>query len=394
MRYYKYLIIGGGITADAATQGIREIDPDGSIGIIAAEDHSPYDRPPLSKGLWSGELTLDDIWRDTGNRGVQLHLSRRATSLIPLQKRVFDHEGASYTYEKLLLATGCNQRQIKDSPRNMIYYRTIDDYFKLKQAIETQGKIGIVGGGFIGAEIAAALNNEGKNVTIIFPENGICQSIFPRDVSAFLNDYYSKQGVNVIPNTLVKGTREDGGKIVLSTSSEGELTFEVVVGGIGVTPEVTIAKSAGLEIDNGIVVDQYLSTSKQDIYAAGDVARVPYPALGKALRFEHEDNANATGLAAGRNMAGASKPYDHLPMFYSDMFDIGYEAVGEINSNLAMVADWKEEFEEGLIYYLEGNYIQGVLSWNVYEKVDAARELIKARMPVNQSDVVGSIPFE
>ncbi|HET9220930.1 MAG TPA: FAD-dependent oxidoreductase, partial [Roseiflexaceae bacterium] len=172
-----------------------------------------------------------------------------------------------------------------------------------------------------------------------------------------------------------------------------ELLVDGVVAGIGIEPNTTLAQAAGLHVDNGIVVDSLLRTNHPDIYAAGDVANFANPALGKRLRVEHEDNANTMGKVAGRNMAGAQEAYDHLPFFYSDLFDLGYEAVGELDARLDMVADWKEPFREGVLYYLRDGRVRGVLLWNVWEQVDAARHLIAEPGPFGPGDLRGRLPL-
>jgi 3-phenylpropionate/trans-cinnamate dioxygenase ferredoxin reductase component len=179
---------------------------------------------------------------------------------------------------------------------------------------------------------------------------------------------------------------------VLKTSTDREVVVDGVVAGIGIEPNVDLAKAAGLEVDNGIIVDEFLRTSHPHIYAAGDVAAFYSPALAKRIRVEHEDNANSMGRLAGRNMTGKSEPYHHLPSFYSDLFELGYEAVGEVDSRLETVADWKEPNEEGVIYYVQHGRVRGVLLWNVWEQVEAARRLIAAPGPFIPKDLLGRLP--
>ena len=165
-----------------------------------------------------------------------------------------------------------------------------------------------------------------------------------------------------------------------------------VVAGIGIEPDVRLAEGAGLEVGDGIVVDEFLRTSSPDVYAAGDVANFYNPDLDERLRVEHEDNANTMGLLAGRNMAGAAEPYHHLPFFYSDLFELGYEAVGEVDARLETVADWKDLGREGVVYYLREGQVRGVLLWNVWEQVDAARRLIAEPGPFEADDLKGRLP--
>jgi NADPH-dependent 2,4-dienoyl-CoA reductase/sulfur reductase-like enzyme len=372
---YRYLIVGGGMTGDAACRGIREYDGDGSIGLVGAEPHPPYDRPPLSKALWQGK-DESSIWRGTEELGAELHAGRRIVSLDLERRTATDDQGDEYGYERILLATGGKPRQI-DGLDDAIYFRTFDDYQRLRRLSGDDGRFVVVGGGFIGSEIAAALQSSGANVTMLFPDDGICARLFPAALSQFVTDYYREKGVEVLTGERVQAgdSRLDGA--------------EAVVAGLGIEPDTALASEAGLPVDNGIVVDVYGRVGgRNDVYAAGDVARFPVPALGTEMRVEHEDHARAHGRAVGANMAGANTPYDHLPFFYSDLFDLGYEAVGEVSSRHDTVEHWKEPGREGVVAYVDDRLEpRGFLLWNVWGKVDAARDLIRAAQPVDESTV-------
>ena len=392
----KYLIIGGGMTGDAAVHGIREVDRDGPIEVIGAEPHPAYDRPPLSKGLWKGKL-LESIWRKPEDHGVTYHSGRVARTLDPRNKRVTDDQGTVHAFERLLLATGAAPRRLPFGGDEVIYYRTLDDYHRLRALTEKGRRFAVIGGGFIGSEVAAALTMNGKEVVLLFPDGGLSARVFPKDLAGNLNDYYSGKGVEVMSGSTVTGLASSGGKSTLTiraASGGQEKTIEVdgVVAGIGVQPNVELAQAAGLGIENGIEVDATLRTSNRDIFAAGDVASFHNPALDRWLRVEHEDNANTMGRLAGRSMAGEAVSYDHLPSFYSDLFDLGYEAVGDLNPKLEVVADWKEPYREGVVYYLRGGRVRGVLLWNVWEQVDAARRLIAEPGPFDAKTLKGRLP--
>ena len=391
MPHYKYLIVGGGMTADAAVKGIRESDPDGSIGLIGAEQNAPYNRPPLSKGLWKGEA-LDGIWRGTDKQNVTLHLGRKAQSLDTPKKSVTDDQGNVYTFEKLLLSTGATPRRLPFDDGSIIYYRTVEDYRHLRALTQQGRRFAVIGAGFIGWEMAAALAMNGKEVVMLFPGEAIGDHVYPVDLARFLNDFYRQKGVNVVPQSTVVGLEKTARGTQVKTQVQGEFLVDGVVAGIGVTPNVELAQSAGLEVDNGIVVDEFLRTSATDVYAAGDVANFHNPALGKRLRVEHEDNANTMGREAGRAMAGEAKPYHHLPFFYSDLFDLGYEAIGELDPRLETLADWKKPCREGVVYYLRDARVRGVLLWNVWGQVDAARKLIADPGPFRADDLKGLLP--
>ena len=391
MTDYRYLIIGGGMTAAAAADGIREVDSTGTIGLISAEPDAPYNRPPLSKALWKGE-PLETIWRKTENKRVEMHLCRIVKEIVPTQKRVVDDEEKVFTYEKLLLATGGKPRRLPFGDDQIIYFRTLSDYRRLRALTETGRRFAVIGGGFIGSEIAAALALNGKEVVMIFPGKDIGDRLFPRALAEFVSNFYRNKGVELLAGEKIIGLEARGNQRVLKTSTDREIVADCVVAGVGIEPNVELAQSVGLKMENGIVVDEFLRTSHPDIYAAGDVAALYSPALGKRIRVEHEDNANSMGRLAGRNMAGKSEPYDHLPFFYSDMFDLGYEAVGEVDSRLETFADWKRPNEEGVIYYLESGRVRGVLLWNVWEQVEAARQLIAEPGPFKVEDLEGRLP--
>jgi NADPH-dependent 2,4-dienoyl-CoA reductase/sulfur reductase-like enzyme len=390
MNRYRYLIIGGGMTADAAAHGIRELDLEGTLGIIGAEGHGPYNRPPLSKGLWKGEAEAA-IWRDTATTNAEMHLGRRVVGIDPVAKRVTDDAGVDYTYEKLLLATGGSPRRLRLDSEQVIYYRTVDDYRRLRRLAGERLRFAVLGGGFIGTEIAAALRMQDRDVVMLVPGEGLAERVLPSDLSSFLVDYYRDKGVEMRMGEGLASLRQRAGRAVIATTADREVEADVLVAGLGIRPNVELAEQADLIVENGVVVDQFLRTSDPDIYAAGDVANFPNPALGIRTRVEHEDNSNTMGRHAGRNMAGEAAPYHHLPFFYSDLFELGYEAVGDLDARHETVADWKERFREGVVYYLKDGRVRGVLLWNVWGQVDAARQLIAEPDPVTPSALKGRL---
>jgi NADPH-dependent 2,4-dienoyl-CoA reductase/sulfur reductase-like enzyme len=390
MKNYKYIIVGGGMTGDSAIAGIRELDKNGSILLISAEPNPPYNRPPLSKGLWKGK-SFDTIWRNSEIENAEVLLNRKVESIDPKQKSISDNKGVQYGFEKLLLATGGVNRRLPVSEKEIIYYRTIDDFKKLKKLSESKRKFGVIGMGFIGSEISAALAMNGKEVTVFDIGVGIGWNIFPSGLTDNLNDYFKKKNVKVIPNVKVREIEKKGDFFRITTDSGIEEEFEAIVAGIGIVPEVKLAEDINLKVENGITVNEYLQTTESDIYSAGDVANFYNPLLGKRIRVEHSDNAKAMGKQAGRNMAGAGERYDYLPFFYSDLFDLGYEAVGLMDSRFEIIEDWEEKYKKGVLYYLNESRVSGVILWNVWEKLDEARKIIGLSAPVQGSDLFGRI---
>ncbi len=386
MKNYKYLIVGGGMTADAAAKGIRELDQKGSIAFFSMEVDPPYKRPLLTKGLWK-DKPFDSVWRHTEQTHAEEFLGCKIVSLDPARLTLQDDAGNEYHGEKILLATGGTPRHLPFNSTPVNYFRTLEDYRRLREATETEKEFTVIGGGFIGSEIAAALAMNNKKVTMLFMEEGIGARVYPHAVSQFLNDFYRQKGVQVLPNEQLARLSTQGKRQVVTTKGGQDILGDGIIAGLGIELNLDLARSTGLQVGNGIVVNDYLLTSHADIYAAGDVAEFYNPALDKRLRLEHEDNAVSMGRQAGRNMAGAGEPFHYLPYFYSDLFELGYEAVGTLDSRLKTATDWAEPFKKGVIYYFQGERICGVLLWNVWDKVPAARELIAQPGPFKAEEL-------
>ena len=386
----RFLIVGGGIAAASAVQAIRETGETGSILVVSDEEDPPYNRPPLSKGLWRGQA-IDTIWRPIDAATAELRLGTRIVALDPIRKTAISAAGDVFSYDKLLLATGGSPRRLNGSDPSVIYFRRLADFRNVRDLTKRGAEFAVIGGGFVGSEMAASLATNGCKVSLVFPGSCIGDRIFPRPLANFLNVYFRKHGVDVRFCESVRGIERQGGRLVVHTSNGGSLVVDAVIAGIGIDPNVALAKNAGLDVRSGIVVDELLRTSAPDIFAGGDVANFLCAPLERRIRVEHEDNAASMGRTAGHNMAGSSEHYLHLPFFYSDLFDLGYEAIGEIDSRLEIVEDWEEKFRKGIIYYLKNNCVRGVLLWNTFGLVDVARKLIMSRQQVSARDVAAQI---
>ncbi|MDD5241157.1 MAG: FAD-dependent oxidoreductase [Sulfuricella sp.] len=397
--HYDYVIVGGGLAGASAVQGIRELDAKGTVLLLGEEKHLPYDRPPLSKKLWFGNIKVEEIFlygaEFYDQQGVTVALGAKVVKLDPAEKTVTTEGGATYHFKKLLLATGTAPRRLSIPGGDLdgiCYFRTLDDYLQTKNRA-TEGKSAlVVGGGFIGSELAAALNST-LEVTMIFPGVYLCDRVFPDYLGLALQQHYQKRGVRILSSEMPTSISKYGEKFRTQTTSGKVIESDLLLVGIGAAPAINFAKEAGLTIDNGVVVNEYLESSHSGIYAAGDIAVFPYPALGQSMRIEHWDNALTQGKWAGRNMAGAREPFTYQPYFFSDLFEFGYEATGEVDTRLETFADWQKENYSGVIYYLRDSKVRGVMMCNVWDKIDAARELIRRGETLTPEQLRGAIPF-
>jgi NADPH-dependent 2,4-dienoyl-CoA reductase/sulfur reductase-like enzyme len=381
---YPYVIVGGGHAGAAAIEGIRAHDPTGGILLLSRENHPPYQRPPLSKDLWFGKTTKDQLpiyseayYRD---QNVHLEVRREAVEVDPESRRLWDDRGATYDYGKLLIATGGRPRRLDVAgaeSEGVRYYRYLEDYLFFESYLPRIQHVLVLGAGFIGMEMAAAMRHAGHEVTLLYPEEYPLRRVLPRDLGLFVADYYRERGVETVSGEKVARFEEQAGELVAQTHAGNEVRTQLVLAAIGIEPSTELAEAAGLEVGNGIEVDEYGRTTDPHIYAAGDVAEFPYLALDRRTRIEHWDHAIQHGKAAGANMAGANRPYTTLPFFFSDLFDLGWEAVGDVDASLVTQAVWKVEHREGVIFYLEEDTIRGVMLWGVWNKVDWARGLIR-----------------
>jgi NADPH-dependent 2,4-dienoyl-CoA reductase/sulfur reductase-like enzyme len=395
------VIVGAGLAGASAIEGIREIDARGSILLLGREPHAPYHRPPLSKSLWRGDEKVEDIfvhddaWYE--KNGVERRFGVEVAALDPAARTVADRAGNLWRYEALLLATGGAPRRLGVPGGDLdgvCYFRTLDDYLATRRAAQAGRSAVVVGGGFIGSEIAAALQQSGVHVTMVFPEPYIAARAFPEKLGRAIHAKYAARGVEILAGDVpVAFERRDGG-LVAHTRAGCQVAADLVVAGVGIAPSVGLAERAGLAISDGIAVDETLRSSDPRIYAAGDNASFPYGgARGVRARVEHWDNALSQGKQAGRNMAGAREPYVHLPYFFSDLFDLGYEAVGEVDARLETAAAWETENETGVVFYLRDGKIRGAMMCNVWEKVEAARALVRAAEPITEERLRGGDPL-
>lgn len=381
---FDYVIVGAALAGASAIAGIREVDANGSILLIGEETHAPYHRPPLTKALWSGKKQVADVFCHEDayydSQGVTRLAGMQIAAVDATRRTVTDRAGTRFGFSKLLLATGGRPRRLAvpggDLP-GLCYFRTLDDYLQLHPQAGPGVCAVVIGGGFIGSEIAAALNSQGVHVTLLFPSAHLCDRVFPPGLANTIEETFRSRGVRILASDRAEAIGRDGRTFIVRTQDGALLKADLVVVGIGIEPETALARSAGLEVADGVVANELLQTSHPDIYVAGDAAMFPYAALGRSMRVEHWDNAQNQGATAGRNMAGAGQRYDHMPYFFSDLFEFGYEAVGDVNTSLEIHTDWQKKNDTGMIYYLQGGRVRGAMMCNLWNKVDAARAMIR-----------------
>jgi len=402
MTTYKYVIIGGGLAGQRAAQGIRKVDTVGTVALVTQEPHAPYERPPLSKGYLMGSEGLDavylkdDAWYDENEIAVMTDL--RAADLDAGSHTVTLNNGRELTYEKLLLATGGHAWRLPlpgADLANVFTLRTIKDSNAIRTAAEGADHALVVGGSFIGSEAAASLTQMGVDVTMVFPESRLLKRVVTQELSDFLRDKFEGEGVRILDGTKPERLEGDGAVERAVLDSGETLEGDLVVMGVGIRLNTELAEAAGLAMTERkeVIVDQYLRTSDPDVYAGGDIAAWPDPTFGQRLRVEHWDVARRQGLRAGRNMAGEEKPYTSLPYFFSDMFDFGFEAWGNLTSwDQAILRGELGEPRFQFFYFDQGKMVGVLTAGRLGDDRKVIPKLVKAR--VAYDDVANQLSDE
>jgi 3-phenylpropionate/trans-cinnamate dioxygenase ferredoxin reductase subunit len=394
MDAYKYVIIGGGQAGGSAAEAIREVDPGGSLVLVTQEPHRPYERPPLSKGYLQGAEGLDGVYlKDEAyyqERRIELRTGTRALALDRATSTLSLDSGQSLSYERLLLATGGRAWRLP-LPGNeldkVFTLRTIEDSQRIHDAGGEGRRALILGGSFIGSEVAMSLVQLGTDVTMAFPEARLMERIAASEFSDMLHAMYQERGVRILPGTVAERLEGDG-RVARAVLDNGEtLDVDLVVMGVGIRLNTGLAQEAGLALDENkaVLVDEHLRTSDPNIYAAGDIAAWPDPVFDRRLRVEHWDVAYNQGTRAGRNMAGEEEPYTVLPYFFSDLFDLALEVWGNLDSWDQTVL--RGSLEEGsyAFYYFDGGKLTGVLTaGRPDDERGPMQKLVKQRLPYDR----------
>jgi NADPH-dependent 2,4-dienoyl-CoA reductase/sulfur reductase-like enzyme len=396
MENYPYVIIGGGLAGGKAVEGIRERDKEGRIALVTAEPHRPYHRPPLSKDFLRGEQSQEEVYvAEAGyydEHGIRLLTATEVTSIDPeahtltLEGEQINGDNRELKYDKLLLATGGRPIRLSmpgNDLENVFTLRRIEDSARIRAAAGPDKQCLILGGSFIGSEVAASLTMVGTYVTMVFPEDRLLERVVPQEMSDWLHQIYALRGIRIHPG--ITAERFFGGAAV----ERAELTngampsLDLAVMGAGIVLMTELAEECGLDIrddDKAVLVNQQLQTSQADIYAAGDIAAWPSETFEKRLRVEHWDVARSQGLQAGRNMAGAGESYTTLPYFFSDLFDLSFEVWGDLSSWDDTVRRGELEMRNFAFYYFDEGKLVGVLAMGRPENErEPMQDLVRAR---------------
>lgn len=364
------VVIGAGQAGGRAVEAMRAAGFEGNIDLVGAEPHLPYERPPLSKELLAGQdipfqVMFPAEW--FAERNIALHLGRCAVEIDRKSSHVRLDDGTHLPYDRLLLATGGSPRGL-DIPGAGLpgshTLRTIDDSRAIAGHFARQGHIVVVGGGFIGLEIAASARIRGCAVTVLEYADRLMGRALPAEIGAIFADLHRENGVDLRLGAGIAGIEGNGRVERVITTSGDRLETNAVVVGVGIVPDTALAAAAGLAVDDGIVVDTYCRTSDPAIYAAGDVTRHYNPLLGRHTRLESWQNAQNQAIAAARNMCGAETPFAEIPWFWSDQFDVNLQVCGA-------PLDWNRTVmrgdiagRDGILFQRDGDAITGAIGLN------------------------------
>ncbi len=392
-----YVIVGGGLAAAKAIEGIRESDSTGTIVLVAEEDRLPYERPPLSKAVLKGEDEMETVFTHDRDwyfeQGVELRLGNPATSLNAEHHTLTLADGETLSYDKLLIATGSSARAL-DVPGadldGVLYLREMQESEALKARFADGARIVIVGAGWIGLEVAAAARDAGCTVTVIEPQPAPLVAVMGEQVGGWFADLHRGHGVEFRFGEGVERIEGDTSVTGVVTKSGDTVPADAVVVGVGITPNTGLAEGAGITTDNGIVTDPALRTSADGVWAAGDVANWRSTTLGTNVRVEHWANANDGGLAAGRSMAGQDVTYDPIPFFFSDQYDIGLEYAGYVprGSGAEVLLRGEPSSNEFMAFWVvpegDGVRVLAGMHVNVWDTIDDVQRLVRDKTVVGR----------
>ncbi len=385
-----FVVVGANLAGGRAAQWLRQEGFDGKIILIGAEPDPPYERPPLSKEYLRGDMPRERLFIAPSEayreQEIELRLGARATSISPAERSVELEHGERIRYDKLLLATGGHVRHVSvpgSELEGIHYLRTVADSERIAAELQPGRRLVVIGAGFIGAEVAATARTKGLDVHVLEMAPVPLGRVLGEELGRTYAKIHRDHGVQLHTGEAIE--RFEGVTRVerVVSSSGRKIDCDVVVVGVGIEPATELAQDAGLEVEDGIVVNEYCETSAPDIYAAGDVASFYHPLLDTRLRVEHWSNAQNQGITAAKNMLGKQKAYDDIPWFWSDQYDLNMQYIGHAPRWDEIVLRGDVAGRSFTAFYIEGGRLRAALAVNHQRDIRASRELIKRGAPVS-----------
>ena len=389
-----YVIVGAGIAGGTAAETLRKQGFDGEVHLVGAEPHRPYDRPPLSKEFLSGAKEESKLFFKTedfyAEQSIELHLGTEAASLDPSSNTVTLSNGESLHYDKLLLATGSQVKRLPIPGSNLDgvhYLRNIEDSKAIAQSMKDAGKVVVVGAGFIGSEVAAVCKTAGLEVTVLEIQSQPMAHILGTEMGAIYANLHTSRGIDLRLGEGISEIRGQTRAQQVITDKGNAIDCDLVVIGVGIAPDTSLAEAAGLDVERGILIDEHCRTSDPNIFAAGDVANWFHPGLGHRLRVEHWDNALNQGAAAAKSMLGNPETYAPVLYFWSDQYDLNIQYLGHATEwdDIAVRGDPAEE--KFSAFYLKDGSVHGALIVNNFRDIRPTRTLIGQKTPVDANSL-------
>ena len=397
-----HIIVGASLAGAKAAETLREEGFAGRVVLVGTEDERPYERPPLSKDYLRGEVGREKVYvHDKGfyaEHDIELRLGTTAVDVNTSSNELTLDDGDRLGYDRLLLATGSEPRRLAipgGELDGVLYLRNVQDSDLLHERLDRGGAVVVVGAGWIGAEVAASARQRGLEVTVIEPASVPLERVMGAEVGAIYRDIHTDHGVEMLMGTGVEAFEGDGAVERVRTSDGRALECDFVVVGVGVQPRIQLAGRAGLEVDNGILVDEHLETSVPGVFAAGDVANARHPFYGERIRVEHWANALHQGPAAARNMLGRADPFDRLPYFFSDQYDVGMEYSGFARDWDRVVFRGDPASREFIAFWVSDDRVVAGMNVNVWDVNDPIRRLISERVALDDRRLADpDVPIE
>ncbi len=385
------VIVGAGLAGAKAAEALRKDGYDGRVRLFGSEPHRPYIRPPLSKDYLRGDEEVDHVFVHAeawyAEQRVDLEVSTTVTAIDASAHEIVLDGDRRVGFDRLVIATGSEPRRLDvpgadlDGVRSL---RTLEDSDGLRAAAQAASHVVVIGAGWIGAEVAASIRQLGRDVTLIADTSVPLEQVLGTEVGAIFGDVHAQHGVRIVANQRVVAIHGNGGRAAAVQTADGtRIEADLVVAGIGVVPRTQLAEAAGLDVDDGILVDERLETSVAGIFAAGDVANALHPVLGSRVRSEHWDNARRQGRIAARNALGHGEPYARVPYFYSDQFDLSMEYAGFPEAFDRVVFRGEPASGKFLAFWLSDGRVVAGMNVNTHKVNDGISALVAARRPVD-----------